>query len=235
MANDRPKRRTREYTGERITVRYDVRRCMHAAECVNAGLTAVFDNRRRPWVDPDGADPDKIVDVVERCPSGALSYVRADGPAESPEPTVIRPQPGGALFVRGDVRLRGPDGAELPCEPRVALCRCGRSKNKPFCDYSHAKGDAFDGSGEVDPTSLGGERRDTNAPLEITATRDGPFEVDGPFTLRSADNTVIRFGDRATLCRCGGSGSKPFCDGTHRRNGFTDPDPAPDPTPERDG
>ncbi len=224
MTDDAPKRRLREYKGERITVRYDVRRCMHAAECVNAGLTAVFDNRRRPWVDPDGAEPDKIVDVVERCPSGALSYRWADGPAEVPEPTVMRPQPGGALHVRGDIRLIGPDGDAITREPRLALCRCGRSGNKPFCDNSHAAGEPFEATGDVDPDALDGERLDTDAPLEITATRDGPFEVDGPFTLRSADNAVIRWGRSAELCRCGGSSNKPFCDGTHADIGFRDPD-----------
>lgn len=67
----------KDYPGERITVSFDPEVCAHAAECVR-GLPAVFDTRRRPWIDPDGATPQEVVEVVKRCPSGALRYELAD-------------------------------------------------------------------------------------------------------------------------------------------------------------
>jgi uncharacterized Fe-S cluster protein YjdI len=63
------------YTGTRVDVSFDVAVCQHAAECVR-GLPEVFDTRRRPWILPDGAAAERVVDVVGRCPSGALRIER---------------------------------------------------------------------------------------------------------------------------------------------------------------
>ena len=65
------------YEGKAITVSFDNEVCIHAGECVR-GLPAVFDTKRRPWIDPDGASPDQVAAQVERCPSGALQYVLKD-------------------------------------------------------------------------------------------------------------------------------------------------------------
>ena len=130
--------RLHEYHGEGITVRYDPRRCFHAAECVR-GSPRVFNPKRRPWVDPDAAEVDAVVAVVENCPSGALSYERTDGgSAEAPAPHAsIRVGIDGPLMVRGTIRLQTPDDEPVAEGERLALCRCGASKNKPFCDGSH--------------------------------------------------------------------------------------------------
>lgn len=134
----------RHYTSEAIDISYDVDRCIHAAECVR-GLPAVFDTNRRPWILPTAADADAIAAVVERCPSGALHYTRRDGGApEVPDAqTTITPVPGGPLYVRGLIQLRVSDGSLLVEDTRAALCRCGQSGNKPFCDNSHI-GTGFD-------------------------------------------------------------------------------------------
>ena len=63
------------YTGTRVDVSFDPAVCEHAAECVR-GLPEVFDTRRRPWILPDGAAPERVVEVVGRCPSGALRIER---------------------------------------------------------------------------------------------------------------------------------------------------------------
>ncbi|WP_444960294.1 (4Fe-4S)-binding protein [Nocardiopsis sp. M1B1] len=68
----------RAYEGESITVTFEAERCQHAAVCVN-GLPEVFDTRRRPWIQPDGAAADRLAEVIRRCPSGALQYRLADG------------------------------------------------------------------------------------------------------------------------------------------------------------
>lgn len=65
----------RTYTADGIAVTYDASLCFHAAECVR-GLPAVFHPDVRPWITPQAADPDAVAEVVDRCPSGALSAVR---------------------------------------------------------------------------------------------------------------------------------------------------------------
>jgi CDGSH-type Zn-finger protein/uncharacterized Fe-S cluster protein YjdI len=215
------KSKPRMYRGERISVGYDLSRCMHASECIRGGLTGVFDRERRPWVLPDGADPERVVDVVERCPSGALQYQRHDGaPTEASETNSVRPQPHSALYLRGELTLKGADGAIVVEGTRLALCRCGHSRNKPFCDFSHHDA-AFDDGGALGSSKLAPEVIDTEAPLEIKASKDGPLRISGPFALRSADHADVRYGHKAAFCRCGHSANKPFCDGSHRRMGFS--------------
>ena len=137
----------RHYTSDAIDVSYDAERCIHAAECLR-GLPEVFDTGRRPWILPSAASADAIAAVIERCPSGALHYTRRDGGASEapPEQTTIVPQPGGPLYVHGLIQLKLADGSLLVEETRAALCRCGQSENKPFCDNSHI-GTRFDEAG----------------------------------------------------------------------------------------
>jgi uncharacterized Fe-S cluster protein YjdI/CDGSH-type Zn-finger protein len=141
--------KVRLYVGKDIDVTYDAERCTHAAECLR-GLSAGFDTSRRPWILPDGASADAVAAVVGKCPSGALHFVRLDGgDAEaSPEQTSIEVAPGGPLYVRGLVQLRTADGSVIVEDTRLALCRCGQSHNKPFCDNSHLSV-AFDDLGAV--------------------------------------------------------------------------------------
>ena len=128
---------TRVYEREELAVLWDASRCIHVATCIQA-LPQVFDPRRRPWVDVNAADAEEIARAVRSCPTGALKMeARGDFPPEEPdEPTTIRAGGAGPLYVRGRVRLKDSEGVETE-ETRVALCRCGASANKPFCDNSH--------------------------------------------------------------------------------------------------
>lgn len=139
----------RHYVDDEIDISYDVHRCIHAAECIR-GLPEVFDNSRRPWILPSAANADEIANVIAKCPSGALHFKRRDGGlSEIPEmPTTIEPTPGGPYYVRGLVQLRSADGGSVFEDVRMALCRCGQSRNKPFCDNSHFYS-GFDGPGAV--------------------------------------------------------------------------------------
>ena len=139
----------RHYASDAIDIRYEAHRCSHAAECVR-GLPAVFDTKRRPWILPSAASADEIAKVIVRCPSGALHFDRLDGgPAETPQqPMTIVPTAGGPYYVRGLVQLRSADGSSVVEDVRMALCRCGQSHNKPFCDNSHFQV-SFDDPGEV--------------------------------------------------------------------------------------
>jgi uncharacterized Fe-S cluster protein YjdI/CDGSH-type Zn-finger protein len=127
----------RSYRGEQVDVSFDADLCIHATECVRA-LPVVFDRSRRPWILPDNGSAEEVAAVVRRCPSGALQYRRLDGGAdESPSAVVtVTPVENGPLVLRGDLLVRHEDGTRESL-PRVALCRCGQSKNKPFCDNSH--------------------------------------------------------------------------------------------------
>lgn len=137
----------RLYVGKDIDVTYDAERCIHAAECTR-GLPAVFNNSRRPWIDPNGASADAIAAVIVKCPSGALHFIRHDGgTSETPsERETVTVMPGGPLYIRGLVELRTADGRVIVDDTRLVLCRCGQSHNKPFCDNSHL-GVAFDDLG----------------------------------------------------------------------------------------
>jgi uncharacterized Fe-S cluster protein YjdI/CDGSH-type Zn-finger protein len=127
----------RAYRSATVEVSFDADLYIHAADCVR-GLPGVFDRDRRPWILADNASPLDLVTVIERCPSGALQYRRLDGsPDEQPvSTTTVTPVENGPLLLRGELLIRRANG---PAEslPRAALCRCGQSKNKPFCDNSH--------------------------------------------------------------------------------------------------
>jgi uncharacterized Fe-S cluster protein YjdI len=131
---------TRTYEGEGIEVHWEPGLCIHVRNCVRE-LPNVFVPDARPWVAVDAADADAVAAAIEKCPTGALHYRRLDGgPPEEPEDeTTIDPRPNGPLFLRGHVRIVGDDGRVIREDTRVALCRCGGSGNKPFCDGTHRR------------------------------------------------------------------------------------------------
>ena len=124
----------KRYSGGAVDVSFDPVRCRHAAECVR-GLPGVFDTARRPWILPDGGDPEEVVRVVARCPTGALrTHPAAPVPGEQPvTPTEVTARPGGPLLLRGDLHITGAGGLEAR-ETRAALCSCGSTANAPYCD-----------------------------------------------------------------------------------------------------
>lgn len=129
----------RTYRTDQIAVYWEPALCIHTARCLRA-LPEVFDVNRRPWVLIDAAPADAVAAAVTRCPTGALRFERLDGAAQEvlPDPPVIEAQADGPLYVRGRVRVVNQDGAEREL-PRAALCRCGESNNKPFCDNMHRR------------------------------------------------------------------------------------------------
>ena len=76
-----------------IEVHWEPRLCIHTRNCVRS-LGAVLDPDRRPWVDPDAADPDAVAAAVTTCPTGALHFVRTDGgPQEDAGELTVTPRP----------------------------------------------------------------------------------------------------------------------------------------------
>lgn len=210
----------KEYKGKTITVLYDPQRCIHAKECVH-GAPEVFNPNSNPWVGPDNAEARAIATVIKRCPTGALHYQAADSTlAERAEPSnTLTVTPHGPLYLRGSFAVVAEDEKELFSDTRAALCRCGASKNKPFCDNSHFAV-AFDDPGTVAPGGDARKEMATSGKLRVVRTANGPLHLQGQITIRNADAQVIFEGTETWLCRCGASNSKPFCDGSHQRIGF---------------
>lgn len=223
---------------------------------------------------------------------------------DRPETPEIRIRANGPYKVRGGVPLTRTAQVEteygepvgwVPDEPldeadeRYALCRCGQSRDKPFCDGSH-KTNGFDGTETAERSTIasrrfefpagegsisfdlatcqhagfcgdrftnwrkmareasdpvvrerlmqmvrlcpsgalemrleaGGEQLEPALPVSIGVVRDGPLWVRGGIRIRSADGETYEVRNRVTLCRCGHSETKPFCDGTHKHVGFRD-------------
>jgi CDGSH-type Zn-finger protein/uncharacterized Fe-S cluster protein YjdI len=210
------------YPADGIVVTYEIRRCIHARECVH-GLPAVFDPGRKPWVDPKAAPADEVARVIERCPTGALQYERKDGGRQesAPPKNTIRIAADGPLYLHGRVRVDGADGQPVVRDTRVALCRCGKSGLKPFCDGSHTKAGFKDAGAVPRPEEVETESgKSEEGVLVVACTADGPLAVTGDLELMDAKGAVVARGNVAWLCRCGGSANKPFCDGTHKKNGF---------------
>lgn len=207
--------------------------------------------------------------------------------SDSGRRATISLRPNGPYLVKGLGRLSNSRGEAIATAETMALCRCGGSQNKPFCDGTHAK-IGFDDSKKaertrdrrrdypglsitihdnrglcahsgvcterlssvwrmrekpwIDPdgggveaivatieacpsgalsyTIDGQEHRDVDRPPAIRLFKNGPYVVTGGVELQG-----VEFGDGAsrehfTLCRCGASKNKPFCDGSHYDIGF---------------
>lgn len=200
----------------------------------------------------------------------------------------IKPSKDGPYIVTGLKSLNNSKG-KVESKETIALCRCGKSSNKPFCDGTHVKvnfsseksaertadkqdeyvgtditiqdnrgicahsGFCTDGLPSVfklkvepwiDPNSGTKEEigdiiskcpsgalsllvnktegnPDNNAPT-IFIAKNGPYVVKGGPSLEVEDMGIRATNDHFTLCRCGGSKNKPFCDGTHWYNKFED-------------
>ena len=143
---------THTYTNDHITVIWKPALCIHSKKCWQE-LGEVFNPRERPWIKIEGAPYDRIMQQVKACPSGALSY-ELHTPAQKlhTEHAAVQPAPGmfieclpdGPILVKGDVVVKKSDGTEEIKAGTIALCRCGASANKPYCDGSH-RGVGFKG------------------------------------------------------------------------------------------
>jgi len=199
-----------------ITVRFDGHRCIHARHCVvEAPAAFVGNSTRGSWIHPEAVTVEHCVHVAHNCPSGAITYQRRDGgPQETaPAVNVVRVRENGPLAVQAAIEL--PDGASF----RATLCRCGKSKRKPYCDGRSHSTSGFAASGE--PVTISTEPlAGRGGTLKIDPLPNGPLRLDGNVEILSGTGRVVLRTQTARLCRCGASGNKPFCDGSHARVGF---------------
>lgn len=139
---------TKEYTNGEVTIVWKPKVCIHSEKCWR-GLSSVFDPKSKPWINADGATTDQIINQVSKCPSGALSTYMNDEGAEgasateseraSAEATRLELVPNGPVILKGKCEIALSDGTTKTVEGNTALCRCGASSNKPFCDGTHSK------------------------------------------------------------------------------------------------
>ncbi|MBA3940294.1 MAG: hypothetical protein C0520_03685 [Sphingopyxis sp.] len=201
--------------GKDVTVHFAGKRCIHGRVCVTQAPASFLADVEGAWIVPDATDVEFLCGVIRQCPSGALTYERRDGKDEPvPQANLVTLRENGPYAVRADLLL---DGARVGY--RATLCRCGASKNKPFCDKSHTY-IGFAATGEPPSKTDAPRLAVRDGPLAIDPELDGPLQVKGNLEIVSGTGRMIAGVQRARLCRCGGSNSKPFCDNTHRKIGF---------------
>jgi len=207
-----------KYPGENVDVYWSGRLCIHVGECGRA-RGELFTAGRKPWCDPNLATDDEVEDVVKRCPTGALHYEFKDGSGaeKANAENTIHVAYNGPLYVHGDLSIDGAPSDVPGLAFRAALCRCGLSKNKPFCDNSHEKAEFKDYGAVGD---RGSKLEESGGELKVSPRPDGPLLVNGNVTISSGSGRTAWEGTKVALCRCGASANKPFCDGSHTGIGF---------------
>ena len=135
--NSPPRDHLFKYEGRDVTVYFSKHLCSHAAEC-GKRLISVFDPSKKPWVQPDNGTVADIEAVARACPSGAIqtSAPGADPVHSTGADPVITVEKNGPYRVE-NVELANADWSENASPQKYVLCRCGQSKNKPFCDGTH--------------------------------------------------------------------------------------------------
>jgi CDGSH-type Zn-finger protein len=122
----------------------------------------------------------------------------------------------GPINLTGNIALIKEDGS-VTYANHLSLCRCGASNNKPICDERHVDIE-FLNSGRIQEAS---DAQHSERPSKITLSviKDGPITFRGRLRMHNnLGQECVK--QRGSLCRCGQSANKPFCDGSHEKSGF---------------
>lgn len=131
--------KTKEYTNGEVTVLWKPEACIHSAICAK-GLPKVFQPKEKPWIKIDAATTEKLIEQIKACPSGALSYYMNNEDSTNEElGTKIEVLENGPLLIYGTIEVIANNGTSETKNKTTAFCRCGKSKNKPYCDGAHQK------------------------------------------------------------------------------------------------
>lgn len=188
---------------------------IHSRNCVLNHPEVFRPNVKGPWIAPDNATAEELAALAHICPSGAISYERHDGAPQEKAPrlNIVRLVENGPLVVHAEIKIKGKSAGF-----RATLCRCGASKNKPYCDGSHVK-IGFRGTGE--PENMEGENPEAmDGVLEFTPAQNGPLLFKGAVEIIAGSGRRVTCASKGAFCRCGASKNKPFCDGSHQEIGF---------------
>ena len=202
--------------GKRVLIRFEAKRCVHSRACVLTRPDVFVPNVDGEWIHPDAASPEAVARVAHACPSGAIRYERLDGGEDEVAPVVnlLHIRENGPLAFHAEIVIDG-----RPAGFRATLCRCGHSKAKPFCDTSHVAAE-FSATGEP-PTATSSPLDARAGALKISPQTNGPLLVEGNLEIVSGTGRTTNRVTKVFLCRCGQSSRKPYCDGTHKKVGFT--------------
>jgi CDGSH-type Zn-finger protein/uncharacterized Fe-S cluster protein YjdI len=208
---------TETVRGREVTILFEGKRCIHSRNCVLSHPEVFVPNVKGDWIFPDAAPADEVIRIGQMCPSGAIRVLRNDGRTTSDAPPVVntvRVRENGPLAIEAELLLRG---APLP-GVRATLCRCGQSKNKPFCDGAHTAA-GFTATGEPEAKDVPAlEVR--NGPVDLQPQPNGPLKIAGNLEVVSGTGRTVNKVRQAFFCRCGQSKNKPYCDGSHKVAGF---------------
>jgi uncharacterized Fe-S cluster protein YjdI/CDGSH-type Zn-finger protein len=172
--------------GEKLELKYEAKLCIHSRFCVTGAPRVFLANVKGPWIHPDEMPVEALVEVAHACPSGAIRYHRLDGAADETAPPVnlVGVREAGPYAFRAQLQING-----APAGFRATLCRCGASKNKPFCDSSHhdigfnATGEPPSGKTDMLPVRDG--------VLAVDPQTDGPLKVSGNLEIMSGTGRVV--------------------------------------------
>lgn len=198
-----------------VVIEFDGTRCIHSRNCVLNRPDVFVPNVQGAWIHPERASAAEVLEIAHACPSGAIQCRKPGGEAMEKAPLVnlVQVRENGPLAFHAPLEIQGSkDGF------RATLCRCGASRNKPYCDHSHVD-IGFQATGEP-PVTASEALAHRDGPLEIDPTHNGPLHVSGSLEIVSGTGATINRVTDAWLCRCGHSGNKPYCDGSHARVGF---------------
>ena len=127
----------KEYSHDDFTVVWKPKKCIHSEICWRT-LPEVYDPKGKPWIKPENASLDALKSQIEKCPSGALTYRhKGETKMEETKFTECSIVDNGPLLVSGTLKVVLADGTEEIKKRSTAFCRCGASKNKPYCDGTH--------------------------------------------------------------------------------------------------
>ncbi len=129
----------KQYSNQQITLDWKPNLCIHSKKCW-LELGSVFNPHEKPWIKMDGATTEEIIQQINNCPSGALSFNHNNQEKMSETPQAefeMKIVPNGPILCQGNVTVTLPDGTTKVHEGKVSLCRCGASANKPYCDGKH--------------------------------------------------------------------------------------------------
>jgi CDGSH-type Zn-finger protein/uncharacterized Fe-S cluster protein YjdI len=202
--------------GKSLLLKFEEKKCIHSRQCVLSRPDVFMPNVAGEWIHPENATPEEIAALAVSCPSGAITYERTDGGKDESAPLVnlARIREHGPIAFHADLEIEGKTAAF-----RATLCRCGASKNKPYCDSSHVAA-GFSATGEppiIESQPLGAR----NGKVTVTPAKNGPLLVQGNLEIVSGTGHTVNRVTKTALCRCGQSSKKPYCDGTHAKVGFT--------------
>ncbi len=154
----------KRYRNDDITVYWKPSACVHASYCYRE-LIEVFDPSRRPWVDMNGSTTDKIIEVVNLCPTEALAWkwndeeknksvekdqlnhinfrrpelMNTKDPEPEEQPVSVKVMVDGPIIIKGNFTLNYNETRKEVNDSMISICRCGASDHMPFCDGRHRK------------------------------------------------------------------------------------------------